>query len=54
MKIDMNPEAITMRIRQVFQLRRLCMALGKSTSIREPDLTKVHHPKSDSAASEQS
>ena len=28
MKIDMSPEAITMRLKQTSQLRRLCIALA--------------------------
>ncbi len=28
MKVDMSPHAITMRIKKVSELRRLCLALG--------------------------
>jgi hypothetical protein len=41
MKADMSPSAVTMRLKQVSQLRRLCLALGKAkvvpvTPTREP------------------
>ena len=29
-KTDMSPEAITRRLRQAFELRRLCLELGKA------------------------
>ena len=31
MKIDMSPGAITLRLRQVSQLRRACLTLAKSS-----------------------
>jgi len=31
MKIDMRPAAITLRLRQVSQLRRTCLALAQSS-----------------------
>ena len=30
MKTDMNPQAVTRRLRQTSELRRLCLALGKN------------------------
>ena len=30
MKIDMSPGAVTLRLRQVAQLRKVCLALAKS------------------------
>ncbi len=30
MKVDMSPQAIASRLRQVSQLRRLCLSLGKA------------------------
>lgn len=29
MKVDMSPEAVTIRLKRVSQLRRLCLELGK-------------------------
>ncbi len=36
MKVDMSPEAVTMRLKLVSQLRRLCLALGKGKPL-EPE-----------------
>jgi hypothetical protein len=33
MKVDMSPSAITVRLRRVSQLRRLCLVLGKATVV---------------------
>ncbi len=33
MKTDMKPQAVTMRLRQTSELRRLCLALGKNNFI---------------------
>lgn len=33
MKIDMNPQAVTKRLRQTSKLRRLCLELGKNNFI---------------------
>ncbi len=33
MKVDMSPEAITLRLRQVSELRRLCLALGNNRPV---------------------
>jgi hypothetical protein len=30
MKVDMSPAAVTLRLKRVSQLRRLCLALGKA------------------------
>jgi hypothetical protein len=43
MKVDMSPSAVTLRLKRVSQLRRLCLALGKATvvpvkPVREPKL----------------
>ena len=35
MKIDMNPRAITLRLKQVEQLRRACLSLANSSVGRE-------------------
>jgi len=32
MKIDMRPPAVTLRLRQVSQLRRVCLSLAKSSA----------------------
>lgn len=40
MKVDMSPEAVTIRLKRVSQLRRLCLELGKMrpvTSIEKAD-----------------
>jgi len=36
MKVDMSPKAVTMRLKLVSQLRRLCLALGKAKPLEEP------------------
>ena len=36
MKVDMSPSAVSLRLRRVSQLRRLCLALGKATVIPAP------------------
>jgi hypothetical protein len=36
MKVDMSPSAVTVRLRRVSQLRRLCLALGKTTVVVAP------------------
>jgi hypothetical protein len=33
MKVDMSPPAVTLRLKRVSQLRRLCLALGKATVV---------------------
>ena len=33
MKVDMSPSAVTLRLKRVSQLRRLCLALGKATVV---------------------
>jgi len=33
MKVDMSAAAVTMRLKRVSQLRRLCLALGKATTV---------------------
>jgi hypothetical protein len=35
MKIDMSPAAVTLRLRQVAQLRNACLALARSSAILE-------------------
>lgn len=35
MKIDMKPAAVTLRLKQVSQLRQICLALAQSTGARE-------------------
>ena len=44
MKVDMSPSAVTLRLKQVSQLRRLCLALGKATVVSG---TPVPEPKVD-------
>ena len=44
MKVDMSPSAVTVRLRRVSQLRRLCLALGKAAvvpaaPVRDPKVT---------------
>ena len=34
MKTDMNPQAVTRRLRQTSELRRLCLALGKNRFVK--------------------
>jgi hypothetical protein len=36
MKVDMSPSAVTWRLKQVSQLRRLCLALGKAKVVSTP------------------
>jgi hypothetical protein len=36
MKVDMSPAAVTLRLKQVSQLRRLCLALGKAKVLPMP------------------
>ncbi len=33
MKVDMSAHAVTVRLKRVAQLRRLCLALAKATSV---------------------
>lgn len=35
MKIDMSPQAITLRLNQVEDLRRLCLSLGKAKVVKD-------------------
>ena len=35
MKVDMNPEAIGRRLRQVRELRRVCLSLARSSAGRD-------------------
>ena len=35
MKIDLSPEAVSVRLRQVEALRRLCLSLARSSAARE-------------------
>lgn len=35
MKVDMGPEAVGRRLRQVRQLRRLCLSLARSSAGRD-------------------
>lgn len=41
MKIDMSPEAVTLRLQQVEQLRRVCLALAAGGTGRE---IRAAHP----------
>ena len=34
MKTDMNPQAVTRRLRQTSELRRLCLKLGRNSFIK--------------------
>jgi hypothetical protein len=47
MKVDMSPSAVTLRLRRVSQLRRLCLALGKATVVPAPPVPnpKVQAPR---------
>jgi hypothetical protein len=44
MKADMSSAAVTRRLKQVSQLRRLCLALGKAKIV---PVTPVREPKAD-------
>jgi hypothetical protein len=44
MKADMSPAAVTLRLKQVSQLRRLCLALGKAKVV---PASPMHEPKED-------
>jgi len=44
MKVDMSPSAVTLRLKRVSQLRRLCLALGKATVV---PASLVREPKAD-------
>ncbi len=44
MEVDMSPSAVTLRLKRVSQLRRLCLALGKATVV---PTTPVREPKPD-------
>jgi hypothetical protein len=35
MKIDMSPEAVTKRLNQTGELRRLCLSLGKNSFLSQ-------------------
>ena len=35
--IDMSPHAVTVRLRRVSQLRRLCLALAKAKPVESPE-----------------
>jgi hypothetical protein len=36
MKVDMSPKAVTVRLKRMSQLRRLCLALGKGKPLEKP------------------
>jgi hypothetical protein len=36
MKVDMSAKAVTVRLKRVSQLRRLCVALGKGKALGGP------------------
>jgi hypothetical protein len=36
MKVDMSAKAVTVRLKRVSQLRRLCVALGKGKPLEGP------------------
>lgn len=36
MSVDMSPAAVTVRLKRVSQLRRLCLALGKAVPVSPP------------------
>ena len=40
MKTDMNPQAVTRRLRQTSELRRLCLALGRKSFIKHKKISK--------------
>lgn len=39
MKVDMSSKAVTVRLKRVSQLRRLCLALGKQRRIEKAEST---------------
>jgi hypothetical protein len=36
MKTDMSPQAVTVRLIRVSQLRKLCLSLGKANPAKQP------------------
>jgi hypothetical protein len=36
MRVDMSPKAVTVRLKRVSQLRRLCLSLGKAQPAEAP------------------
>lgn len=43
MKVDMSPKAVTVRLKRVSQLRRLCLSLGKAQPV-EPTVGPANKP----------
>jgi len=41
MKTDMNPQAVTLRLKQSRELRRLCLALGKNSFVKLKKAVKI-------------
>lgn len=41
MKVDMSPKAVTLRLKRVSQLRRLCLALGKAHRVEHSANSKT-------------
>lgn len=42
MKVDMSPEAVTVRLKRVSQLRRLCLELGKMKRVASTKTTDAN------------
>lgn len=55
MKVDMSPEAVEARLRQVSELRDLCLYLGKSRLVgKEPEAEGADEtPPQDEASAEE-
>lgn len=49
MEVDMSAQSVTMRLKRVSQLRRLCLSLGK-TSAKEH---KESHPNADQGVNQE-
>lgn len=41
MKVDMSAKAVTIRLKRVSQLRRLCLSLGKAKPVANPSEEKT-------------
>jgi hypothetical protein len=48
-KVDMSPAAVTLRLKRVSQLRRLCLALGKATPVSAKPAPQQAVPRKGSA-----
>jgi hypothetical protein len=44
-KVDMSAKAVSVRLKRVSQLRRLCLALGKARPVSTPSATSQKKPR---------